>query len=382
MVIQLMQLKLIVRLVVLSSLALTAPLRVIADDYPEAAQDATIVETLLRLENFDIHSSAKAKGAVLRYVEHHLGNERSMQLLKKFQLAEANDLLLKLAAEKPTDSAGVDAARILLAGGAGESLAAAIEKDDEASAKLVTAIGLVGDAKSMELLAPLVTDAESSNAVRSAAVLAIGRQPKGQQRLLELAAAGTIPEELKFAVSSVLHGSADENIRTQAEKLLPLPATADAQPLPPLAKLVQSRGDAQHGQEVFRTKGTCANCHRVAGEGKEVGPDLSEIGSKLTREAMYVAILDPSQGISHNYESYQAILVDGTIFSGIKVSETDAEVTLRSAEAIQRTIPHEEIEELIKQKISLMPAGLQKTMKATELVDVIEFLTTLKKQGE
>lgn len=360
---------------------LAAPNMGQADDYPEAAQDATIVETLLRLENFDLNSSAKGKAAALRYIEHNLGSERATQLIKKFQIAEAGDLMLKLAAEKPTESAGVEAARMLLADGPGDALKSAIAKNDEAAAKLVTAVGLVGDAKAMELLAPLLTDTERTSAVRSAATFAIGRQPKGQQQLLELLTNGEIPEELKFAVGSVLHGSADENIRTQAVKLLPLPATADAQPLPPLSELVKARGDAQRGHEVFRTKGTCANCHKIAGEGKEVGPDLSEIGDKLTREAMYIAILDPSQGISHNYESYQAILLDGTIFTGLKVSETDSEITLRSAEAIQRTIPHAEIEELIQQKISLMPAGLQKLITGKELVDVVEFLTTRKKSG-
>ena len=352
-----------------------------ADDYPEAAQDATIVETLLRLENFDLSSSAKAKAAVLRFVEHNLGSERAMELLKKFKIAEANDLMVKLAAQKPTDSAGVDAARMLLADGGMETLKQAIDKNDEAAAQLVIAVGLVGDAKALELISPLIIDAERTSAVRSAAVAAVGRQPKGQQELLELVTAGKIPDELKFAVGTVLHGSADAAIRAQAAKLLPLPATADAQPLPPLGELVKARGDAQRGHEMFRTKGTCANCHTVAGEGKEVGPDLSEIGDKLTREAMFIAIVDPSQGISHNYENFQAILVDGTIFSGIKVSETDADVTLRSAEAIQRTILLDQIEELIQQKISLMPAGLQKTMKVDELIDMVEFLTTLKKQG-
>jgi putative heme-binding domain-containing protein len=359
--------------------AAASPLAAIAADYPEAAQDATIVETVLRLDSFDLNASAKAKAAVLRFVEHNLGSERATLLVKKFKLAEASDLMLKLAAEKPTESAGVEAARLLLGDECIASLKAAIDKNDEAAARLVTAVGLVGDAQAIELLTPMVTDAERTSAVRCAAVAAIGRQPKGQQHLIELVSGGALAEELKFAVSNVLHASADKTIRAQAEKLLPLPATADAQPLPPLAELVNARGDAQRGLEMFRTKGTCANCHKVAGEGKEVGPDLSEIGDKLTREAMFVAILDPSQGISHNYESYQAILLDGTIFSGIKVSETDADITLRSAEAIQRTIAHAEIDELIKQKISLMPAGLEKTMKVGELVDVVEFLATLKK---
>ncbi|MCA9269065.1 MAG: c-type cytochrome, partial [Planctomycetales bacterium] len=149
-----------------------------------------------------------------------------------------------------------------------------------------------------------------------------------------------------------------------------------------LAQLIAQAGDSARGHEIFRTKGTCIKCHQIRREGKQVGPSLAEIGSKLTREAMFVSILDPSAGISHNFESYQAILHDGTIFTGLLISETDDSVTLKSAEAIERIIPKSDIEELLKQKISLMPADLQKTMTAQELVDVVQFLATLKKPSE
>ncbi|HRX77598.1 MAG TPA: c-type cytochrome, partial [Pirellulaceae bacterium] len=150
---------------------------------------------------------------------------------------------------------------------------------------------------------------------------------------------------------------------------------------PPVPELAKRTGDAAHGKELFNTKATCIKCHKVRGEGKEVGPDLSEIGSKLSKEAMFVSILDPSAGISHNYETYSAILDSGNIVTGLKVSETDDSVTIRSSESIDKVISKGEIEEIIKSSVSLMPADLQKTMSEQELVDVVEYITTLKKVG-
>jgi putative heme-binding domain-containing protein len=74
------------------------------------------------------------------------------------------------------------------------------------------------------------------------------------------------------------------------------------------------------------------------------------------------------------------LTVDGNVVNGIKVSETPSEVVLKGSDAISRTLKKSEIEELKKQEISLMPADLQKTMLAQELIDVIEYMQTLKKK--
>ena len=79
------------------------------------------------------------------------------------------------------------------------------------------------------------------------------------------------------------------------------------------------------GKIVYNTVGKCNTCHIVNKEGKEVGPDLSEIGSKLSREAMFESILFPSAGISHNYETWTAATDAGNVVTGIKVSETATE---------------------------------------------------------
>ena len=70
---------------------------------------------------------------------------------------------------------------------------------------------------------------------------------------------------------------------------------------------------------------------------------------------------------------------DGKLISGILVSKTDDEVVLKDAEAIVHTLKTAELEEIKKLPTSLMPADLQKLLSAQDLVDVVEYLITLKK---
>ncbi len=350
-------------------------------DSQQAARDLVIVETVLRLDGFDLNSSAKAKAAVLRYLAAHRGSMRFFELIERFSIREAaGDLLRQLLADAAS-TAGVESARLLVKLGELDALKKTLTADNENSAvAAVTALGLLGGKQSLALLAPLIADRDRSRAVRSAAVRAVGRNPPGQRRLLALVVAKKLPADLNFAAADVLLASRDEGVRTEAAKYLKLPAAAAGKPLPPIAELLRRRGDARRGMEVFRTVGTCAKCHVVGDHGKEVGPNLSEIGGKLAPEAMFVSILDPSAGISHNYETHVVLLEDGTQVTGVLVSRTPDSVTIKTAEAIVRTFQSGEIDELVKQKISLMPADLQKTMTAEQLVDVVTYLKTLKKR--
>jgi putative heme-binding domain-containing protein len=116
------------------------------------------------------------------------------------------------------------------------------------------------------------------------------------------------------------------------------------------------------------------------GQGKEVGPNLSEIGSKLSKEALYLSILDPSAGVSFNFETSQIVTNEGQVLQGIVISDTPEALTLKTAEAITRAISKSDIEETTKLKISLMPQDLQRQLTAQNLVDIVEYLTTLKKK--
>ncbi|MCH7945845.1 MAG: c-type cytochrome, partial [Armatimonadetes bacterium] len=171
-------------------------------------------------------------------------------------------------------------------------------------------------------------------------------------------------------------------VRTQAAQLFPLPAAKNNEPLPSIGALLRRRGDAARGKAIFATTGTCATCHVVNGEGKDVGPNLSDIGNKLSRDAFFQSILFPSAAISHNYESYVIQTADGEVVTGLLVSRTPEAVSIRGADAIVRTFKTEEIDAIAKQEVSLMAADLQKVMTAQDLVDVVQYLTTLRQPSK
>jgi putative heme-binding domain-containing protein len=94
---------------------------------------------------------------------------------------------------------------------------------------------------------------------------------------------------------------------------------------------------------------------------------------------MYESILYPSAGISHNYETYALALTSGDVVTGVIATQTPDSISLRGADAITREYKKSDIDEMKKQNVSLMPADLQKEMSAEELIDVIEYIQTLKK---
>jgi putative heme-binding domain-containing protein len=265
------------------------------------------------------------------------------------------------------------------------NLLAALLKDSQAknnlAVGLATALSNSGDAEVVPLLLALVQDAATPADLRRQSIKGATRTKAGAAEVLKLAAAKAFDDTYAPALSAALQ-SAPLDAAQQAifAKLFPSPAGKDSKPLPSLVELAQRKGDAGNGAKIYATTGKCATCHIVNNQGKEVGPNLSEIGSKLSRQAMFESIVFPSAGISHNYETFSAVMHDGTIFNGILISQTDEAVTLRNNEAITKVIARKDIDDLVKQKLSLMPADLAKLLSVEELTDVVEFLATLKKK--
>jgi putative heme-binding domain-containing protein len=191
-----------------------------------------------------------------------------------------------------------------------------------------------------------------------------------------------LSEDLKAAAGAALQSAQWKDIRPQVAELFPPPAGKDNVALPPIGELAKRRGDIGRGKTLFATTGTCATCHVVNGEGKEVGPDLSEIGKKLGREALYESILYPSAGISHNYENHLLETKSGTVTNGLLVSQTAEEIVLKGADGLVRTFKRKDVETFDKTNVSLMPADLQKVLSAQDLTDVVEYLLTLKEPAK
>ena len=88
------------------------------------------------------------------------------------------------------------------------------------------------------------------------------------------------------------------------------------------------------------------------------------VGAKLSREALYESVLAPSAAISHSYETHTAIVDDGRSVTGLLVSQSPREVVIRPADGVDVTIPAANLEQLVKQPVSLMPADLATLLSA------------------
>lgn len=351
-----------------------------ADEANTVLGSFVVTESLNRLEATEA-ADARVKKILGKSLDGSGGTSTFTQLVKRFQITDRYPELLLLSQQRAQEQVGVEAISALLELKQWDLIGSALRGDDTAAAiATADALGNSQNGAISGLLLPVVNNAEVNIDVRRAAVKAASKAGNAAMELVKLVDEKTLDPELEQSVAAALHSSPHRNAREAAQRLFPLPPSKDNMPTPPISELAKLQGDVANGRMVYFSTGTCHKCHVVDGMGREIGPNLTEIGSKLSREAMFESVLYPSAGISHNFELWTVVKTDGTTLNGLLVSNTDAEVTIKGDDALVRAIPKSEVEELVKQKISLMPADLQKTMTTQELADVVDYMQTLKKK--
>jgi putative heme-binding domain-containing protein len=138
-------------------------------------------------------------------------------------------------------------------------------------------------------------------------------------------------------------------------------------------------GNPDRGKTIFGfSTAKCATCHKVQGQGGDVGPDLSQIGGKFDRTHLIETTLDPSAEILQGYQSTIIGTKSGRTLTGIVKSESATAITLIDAEGKQITVTPRDIESRTLSKVSLMPAGLAEQMTPAQFTDLIAYLETLR----
>jgi putative membrane-bound dehydrogenase-like protein len=164
----------------------------------------------------------------------------------------------------------------------------------------------------------------------------------------------------------------DAAIKERAAKLLAAAVPADrAQALADYQPVLKMTGDAARGQAVFEKH--CSACHRIAGIGVNVAPDISDSRTKKF-DQLLGDILLPNRAIDNNYLGYTVRLLDGTIATGILTTETATSITLKQQGGKEAVIPRAEIDELRSSGQSLMPEGLERNIPHQEMADLLSFI--------
>lgn len=342
------------------------------------AQSEIVYEALNRLSSSDLKSDPRLQTA-LKQVLLSVASADFVGLVRKYDLKDQDAGLLHAALEQPSGESGIEAVLLILANHDSVLLQDALHRTNQAP-KLIEAVGNTRDKQAVPLLLPIVMDAKYEALLRRQSVRALSQIREGAAELIQLAQDGHLPDEVKFVATMELNRVRWPELWQKAAALLPLPQSRDAQSLPTISELIQRKGDVTRGAQVFaRNEVGCITCHRVNDTGAEVGPALTEIGAKLGKDALYEAILDPSAGIEFGYEAWRIELKSGDDLVGVIKSETADELTMKDAKAVPLRIKKSDIASRQPLKVSLMPEGLQQTMSTQDLVDLVEYLSSLKK---
>jgi putative membrane-bound dehydrogenase-like protein len=210
-------------------------------------------------------------------------------------------------------------------------------------------------------------------ALRREVTEALLRQPDRIKVLLKEVEAGRVkPGDIDATRIRQLLNHGQAAIRDQARKLLQGSLPADRKDV--LARYqtaLEKEGNPTRGREIF--KKNCATCHRVAGIGIDVGPDISDSRTK-TLSALMTDILNPNQAIDNNYVNYVVTTKAGKVLTGMIAAETATSLTLRRAEGQTDTVLRQDVDEVVSSGISLMPEGLEKQITVAEMADLLSFL--------
>ncbi|MFM8274399.1 MAG: PVC-type heme-binding CxxCH protein, partial [Gemmata sp.] len=219
--------------------------------------------------------------------------------------------------------------------------------------------------------------------LKSAALSALAANRAGSQWLLDQHAKDALPKELFAEAGRLLRNSPYADLANRAKLAFPAAGKLNPKNLPAVTELAKRTGDAARGKAVWNTSLTgaaqCAKCHMVRGVGGQVGPDLSMIGKKVSRENLYESLLTPSKAIADQYIQHSVTTTADVTVSGLLVSDAPASITLRDANGKDTTVQKKDIDGPVRKlKTSIMPEDIIAALTEEELIDLVAYLETLK----
>jgi putative heme-binding domain-containing protein len=178
--------------------------------------------------------------------------------------------------------------------------------------------------------------------------------------------------ELAEAVKAARVSPAE--ISLEQRKRLPnifVQATNRVEALQRYASVSSMRPNAERGAELFEKN--CASCHAHRGRGFDVGPNLAEFAGK-NADDFVLAIIDPNAAVDPKFVAYDVETRDGRSLFGVVKDETASSLTVVQAGGMKETVLRSAIEEIRASQLSLMPEGVEQTLSAQDMADLIGWI--------
>ena len=188
--------------------------------------------------------------------------------------------------------------------------------------------------------------------------------------------AGKVPKEIQFDLLEAAGKRASASIKDKLQQYAAMQPKDD-----PFAGFRESLfgGNAASGKKIFleRPEASCVRCHKVKGEGGDVGPELTGIITRHDRNYILESIIYPNKQIAPGFESFLVKMKNGQVYAGLLKSEDANEMVLNSPEDGIIKLKKSDIQSREK-GLSPMPEGMGSILSKQDIRDLVEFLATLK----
>lgn len=135
--------------------------------------------------------------------------------------------------------------------------------------------------------------------------------------------------------------------------------------------ITKTPGDPNKGTMIF--KKLCAQCHKLHGDGAEVGPDITGNG-RSDFEQLLSNVFDPSLVIGAGYKGTIVVTKRGQSLNGLLVEDSPQRVVLKTQGGKVETIARADIDEVTTSKLSYMPEDVERQLSPQEIADLFALL--------
>lgn len=355
-----------------------AKTKVLVELATAGSADSIIRESLVRLKGVDLNANPEVAKTLTAALDRAKGTAAFVDLVRDFGAANQGPALLQTALAISNQPAAVDAVKLLVKQSDWEKLVNETLTTPKAGATL-DLLGSTGTPEGLHRLTYVVRDNKLAPEVRQQGIRALARTQAGAEKIVALAKEQKLPPDLGPTAGNALRLVQYPSLKADIDTLFPAASGLGGTPLPPIAELAKIKGDVEKGRAVFeRAESSCITCHQVGSKGVNFAPALTEIGSKLPKEQLYDAIINPNNGLSMGFETTQLTLKGGGIGLGIVRSETAEEVVLALPGGASNKFEKKQIAKREKLATSMMPSGLNQALSQDDLVNLVEYLASLK----
>jgi putative heme-binding domain-containing protein len=142
---------------------------------------------------------------------------------------------------------------------------------------------------------------------------------------------------------------------------------------------LELEGSVDRGRAVFQK--SCAACHKLEGNGAEVGADLTAIRERGPA-GILLNILDPNREILPKFLTYVVVTADGRVITGLITKETPNDLTIRQPDGAEVAFRRRDIEEMNSTGLSYMPEGLESEIDNQAMADLLAYLMSDISRGQ